>query len=277
MARTIKEIQAEIIAAKEAQTSLSILSSTSATAIWRLWTYIVAVAIFSLETIFDIHKAEVNALILSSKPHTLRWYRQKALDFQFGSDLVYGEDYYDNSALTEDEVNAQKIVSEAAATETDNYVRVKVARELAGELEPVTNSQYNALDFYFSEIKDAGVKLELISQNGDKLKLAMDVYYNPLVLNSDGQRLDGADNEPVQKAIKNYLRNLRFDGEFVVASLVDYVQLVDGVEIPHVVSCQAAKYDNPAFTNVSVKYTPFAGYLRIFNPGDLVLNFIPYD
>ena len=277
MARTIKEIQAEIITAKEAQAGLSALNSSSTTAIWRLWTYIVAVAIFTLETIFDIHKAEVLDLIANSKPHTLRWYRQKALDFQYGSDLVYGQDYYDNSALTEDEVNAQKIVSEAAATEIDSFLRVKVMRELSGELEPVTNDQYSTIEYYFSEIKDAGVKLEIVSQNADKLLIEMDIYYNPLVLNSSGGRIDGASSEPVQDAIKSYLRNLNFDGEFVLAYLVDYVQKVDGVDIPHVVSCQAAKYDNPAFTNVTVKYNPFSGVLRIYNVGDLVLNFKPND
>lgn len=277
MARTIKEIQAEIIAAKEADATLAGLDSTSATAIWRLWTYIVAVAIFTLETIFDAHKAEVNDLIANSKPHTLRWYRQKAMDFQYGSNLVYGEDYYDNSALTEDEIIDQRIVSEAAATELDSFLRVKVMREVSGELEPVTNDQYQAIDFYFSEIKDAGVKLELISQNADKLILEMDVYYNPLVLNSNGNRIDGTSSAPVQDAIKKYLRNLLFNGEFVLASLVDYVQAVDGVDIPHVVKCQCAKFDNPSFTEVTVRYNPFAGVLRLYNPGDLTINFIAND
>lgn len=274
MARTIKDIQADIIAAKENDATLSTLDSTSKVAIWRLWVYIMAVAIWTLEVLFDQHKADVEALIAAQKPHTLRWYQNKALEFQYGSDLVTGEDYYDNSSLSDDQIAAQMVIAEAAAIENNFTLTIKISGESGGELSPVDNDVYTALEYYFSEIKDAGVKLSIINNDADKLKLIVDVYYNPLVLKSDGARIDGASDTPVADAVKSYLRNLDFNGDFVLSHLIDYMQAVEGVEIPNVTECLCAKYDNPAFTNVTVKYNPYAGTLRIYDPGDLVINYI---
>ena len=45
MARTIQEIKAEIIAKKEAESALNGLTSTSSTAIWRVWVDVFAIII----------------------------------------------------------------------------------------------------------------------------------------------------------------------------------------------------------------------------------------
>ena len=47
MARTIQEIQTLILQAKAQEPALNELNSTSKVAIWRLWVYIIAVAIWS--------------------------------------------------------------------------------------------------------------------------------------------------------------------------------------------------------------------------------------
>lgn len=86
MARSIQDIQQEIYQAKENEPALNELNSTSKTAIWRLMIYIVSVAIWSLEKLFDLHKKEVDERLSELKPHTARWYRNKALAFQYGFD-----------------------------------------------------------------------------------------------------------------------------------------------------------------------------------------------
>jgi hypothetical protein len=265
MARTIKAIQDEIIAAKDAQAGLSGLTSGSATAIWRLWTYIIATAIYSMELLWDLHKAEVADMIATQKPHTLRWYQQKALDFQYGSALPNGQDTYDNSLLTPDQVAAQQIVVAAAAVESPTALLIKVVRENAGELTAVTNDQYNAIESYFQEIKDAGIALQLISTDPDKLKLDLEMLYDPQVLDDTGARLDGTNSNPVKDAVNAYLRALEFNGRFVLAHLIDAMQAVEGIHIPTVLSCQAARFDNPSFTNVNVSYDPYSGAMRIYD------------
>lgn len=265
MARTIKQIQDEIIAAKNASPGLAGLTSASATAIWRLWTYIVAVAIYTLEVLFDTHMEEISTLVARQKPHTLRWYQQKALDFQYGSELPEGEDEYNNENLTPDEIEVQKVVAAAAAVESQTALLIKVVRDVNDELVPLSGDQYNAIHAYFLEIKDAGIPLELISTDPDKLQLDLEVLYDPQILNDQGERVDGTNSNPLKDAINQYLRNLQFNGRFVLAHLVDAMQAVEGVNIPTVLSCRAARFDNPNFSNVTVMYDPYSGSMRIYD------------
>jgi len=276
MARPISEIQAEIIASMQADTTLSALTSTSATAIWRLLTYIVAVAIWSHESLWDLFKVEITELAADLKPHTLRWYRNKALAYQHGATLVDGEDYYDNTGVAVDVIEGQKIVKQSAATETsDGLLTIKVAKEVAGDLVPLSLGERVAVAAYFGEIKDAGVVLNVRSVNADHLKIEVDVYYDPMILSSTGTRLDGTASTPVQDAAKKYLRNLPFNGEFVKARLVDAMQTVEGVNVPELRLCQARRDDDPSYGNVDVFYNPFSGYLKFYTENtDLVLNFI---
>lgn len=269
MARTITEIQTEIIGAVQADGTLAGASSTSSTAIWRLWTRIVAGAIWTIEVIFDRYQLDLLARVEALKPHSLRWYQQKALDFQYGSDLPEDSDTYDNSILTEEEVTEQKIVAQAAATEENEYVKIKVAKADGENLTILDNDEYDALEAYLFEVKDAGVRLELINQQGDQLSITADIYYDPLVLNNSGQRLDGTDNTPVQAAIRSFLRNLPFNGLLIKAKLTDTLQGIQGVWVPEIRSCQAGRFDAVNLGEIDIQYLPFAGY---FDTTILVLN-----
>lgn len=274
MARTIEEIQAEIIAAKDADANLATLNSGSVTALWRLITRIVAKAIVTVETLFDFYKADVETTLATLKPHTARWYQQKALNFQYGDSLVEGEDYYDNTGVDVDTVAAKKIVSNAAVQDTSGLLIVKVNKTVSGALEPLATAEYNAVVSYLQEIKDAGVRISVLSFNADKLKLTVDVYYDPIVMGPTGARLDGSSSTPVKDAINTFLKSMPFDGVFVKAHLVDAIQAVDGVFVPEVRTCLAARFDNSSFSSVDIQYAPYSGFLRIYNDVDLTLNYI---
>lgn len=276
MARTIADIQAQIVSTVQADSTLGpLLTSASATAIWRLWTYVAASAIYLVESLWDNFKVEVAELVANGKPHTLRWYQQKALAYQHGATLVAGEDYYDNSSLTPDQVAAQQIIKQAAATEgSDGSLIVKVAKLSAGELIQPNLGEVAAISAYFREVKDAGVKLSVRGAAADRLKVTVDVYYDATLLSSAGARLDGTAVTPVQDAAKSFLKSLPFDGEFVKAHLVDALQKVEGVVVPEIRLCQARRNDDPSFANVDVFYQPFSGFLKFYDPADLTLNFI---
>lgn len=263
MARTIAEIQAAIVAAVQADTTLAGLTSTSATALWRLLARVVASAIFAFEVINDTFRAALLAEVEALKPHTLRWYQEKALLFQYGSDLPEDSDNYDNSALDDATIAAQRIIAQAAATESNGTVTVKVAREVSGALAPLSRPQFRSLTSYLNEVKDAGVDLEPLSQDGDKLTVAATVYYDPLVLTSTGARIDGALAQPVQDAIKAYLRALPFNGVLIRSALFDVLQGVDGVYTPVLSSVQAGRFDAVSLGEVQVQYLPYAGYFKL--------------
>jgi hypothetical protein len=263
MARTIAEIQAAIVAAVQADTTLAGLTSTSATALWRLLARVVASAIFAFEVINDTFRAALLAEVEALKPHTLRWYQEKALLFQYGSDLPEDSDNYDNSALDDATIAAQRIIAQAAATESNGTVTVKVAREVSGALAPLSSPQFSSLSSYLNEVKDAGVDLDPLNQDGDKLTVAATIYYDPLVLTSSGARIDGALAQPVQDAIKAYLRALPFNGVLIRSALFDVLQGVDGVYTPILSSVQAGRFDAVSLGEVQVQYLPYAGYFKL--------------
>lgn len=277
MARTIDEIQQEIINAKEGDGTLSALNSQSATAVWRLWTRVVAAAIAALEVLFDTHKAEVETIIDTKRPHTLKWYQQIVLLFQLGRALPAGEIYYDNTGVDVDTVADEKIIAQAAAVNENGTLVLKVAREYAGDLAPLTSVQYDAFEDYIGEVKDAGVDVSIRNVNADKIKVEINLYYDPGILDGTGARVDGSSSDPVGDAAKAFLRNLPFNGVFVRAHFIDALQAIEGVYVPDVLLCQTTRSDSTTFTEVSVQYQPFSGFLRFYDAADLTINYISQE
>lgn len=239
-----------------------------------IWVAVISFAIWSLENIFDLHRAEVSGIIDNLKPHTARWYANAARAYLHGVALPPDTDKYDTSSLTTEQLAAARVVSFAAVVEAERGLRIKVANDNGTDLEPLTEAEMDGFTEYMSRIKDAGVKLLLTTAAPDGLRLSMEIYYDPLVLDSEGRRLDGSNNTPVQQAIAGYLRNLPFNGVFVLAYLVDVLQQVPGVVVPHVVAA-SAQYGALPYTPFGVQYQPDAGYLRLLLPEDLTITWIP--
>ena len=274
MARTIQEIQELIYQAKAQEPALNELNSTSKVAIWRLWVYIIAVAIWSLEKLFDLHRADIDKRLAELKPHTARWYRSKALAFQYGFDLLHDSDKFNNTGHTEEQIEASKIVKYSAVVESKNEGRliVKIAGEQGEQLQPITDAQKQAFEAYLQEIKDAGVRLSVVNYQPDVLHLQMRIVYDPLVLDSNGQSIIHA-TKPVETAIKDYLKRLPFNGELVLAHLIDALQQAEGVKIPHLVLAQSKHIGTNgnygAFEAIEISKIPTAGYFTIDNFNDI--------
>ena len=274
MARTIQEIQTLILQAKAQEPALNELNSTSKVAIWRLWVYIIAVAIWSLEKLFDQHRADIDKRLAELKPHTARWYRSKALAFQYGFDLLPDSDTFNNQGHTEEAIEASKIVKYSAVIESKNEGRliVKIAGEQGDTLQPITDAQKQAFEAYLQEIKDAGVRLSVVNYQPDVLHLQMKIIYDPLVLDSNGQSILHA-TKPVEETIKSYLKRLPFNGELVLAHLIDVLQQAEGVKIPHLVLAQSKNITigggYGAFETIEISKIPTAGYFTIDNFNDI--------
>lgn len=274
MARSIQEIQELIYQAKTQEPALNELNSTSKVAIWRLWVYIIAVAIWSLEKLFDLHRADIDRRLLELKPHTARWYRNKALAFQYGFDLLPDSDKFNNAGRSEEQIEASKIVKYSAVVESLNEGRliVKIATEQGDTLRPITEAQKMSFEAYLATIKDAGVRLSVVNYKPDILHLRMKIVYDPLMLDSNGQSITNA-FKPVERAIKDYLKNLPFNGELVLAHLIDALQHEEGVKIPHLVLAQSKNINSGgeygAFETIEISKIPTAGYFTIDNFNDI--------
>lgn len=288
MSRTLNTIQASILLKKEQTASLSglevlttseqntlnNLNSNSKVAIWRLWVFIVAFAIFLHEQIFDEHKKEIEALLAAQKIHNALWYKGKALAFQLGFDL--GEsDVYNNDGVDTQLVLNSLIVKQASVEEVAGRLKIKVAKVVQDALAPLDAPELFAFGQYMEKVKDAGTRLDITSRPPDTLKLEIDLYFDPLVLDTLGQRLDGQNNEPVQDAIKEFLYKLEFNGELILTKLTDYLQQVEGVQMP-VIKEAFTKYANFGYVPMSETYIAVSGYM-IPDLNDSIINFIPRE
>jgi hypothetical protein len=274
MARTIQEIQTEILDEKAKHAELDVLNSTSKVSIWRLFVYIISYAIFTLELIFDAHRSEVSSMISELKPHTARWYRNKALAFQYGFDLYPDTDKFRNENHTEEEIESSKIVKYSAVVESDTESRliIKIAGESNGVLSPITQQQQESFQAYIDEIRDAGVPVTVINYLPDLLHLNITIKRDPLVLDSQGNAIAPINGNirPVDNAIAQFLKQLPFNGELVLSSLTDALQLVSGVLDIQIESASSAWID-PANNNygkaqgIYMSKVPESGYFATEN------------
>ncbi|KAK6033562.1 tape measure domain protein [Ostertagia ostertagi] len=240
---------------------VTMFNSTSRVATWKIIFYACAFCINMAQQLFDLFRIETDDKISRLKPHSARWFAEKAKAFQYGFNLVAEADYYNNTGLTEAQIIASQVVAYAAVVEQQRGIRIKVARLVNNELAALTVPQLDAFTAYMEQIKPAGIKLLITTGPADDLKSKLRVYYNPLVLLATGGRIDGTDSEPVQNALKTYLKNLPFNGLFVPMLAVDAMQKVDGVEIIKDEYWQA-RYGALPYNGIDYEYNPDAGFLR---------------
>lgn len=282
MARSITEIQNIIIQGLAAD---GIIVSSNKFSRRRIWTFVVANAIYTSEYLRDIFNAEVEEKLRKKNPPTREWYAQTALDFQYGFPLLPGTVDFDNTGYTDAQILASKIIKYAAVIKQKNafekiQLRMKLAGSNGSDLIPLTQVQIDAIKAYFDKAEAAGDNLVIISQNYDKLKMKWKVYYNPLILDNQGNRLDGTGSDVVRKAIKSFLFDqsqgggMAFTGTYVRTYHIDWVQKVAGVVIPKIDLCQA-QYGALPFADVDEVYVPDAGWLRFDSDNDLDIQMIP--
>jgi hypothetical protein len=273
-----KAAQAELDAlapdVDNAQQLLADLNTPSRVARWRLMLWVVAVAIWVHEQLWELFRAEVEDLAARSSVGTRRWYVDQARAFQYGFDLVEGDDGVFRYATDEP---ASRIIARAAVKEQSGIVLMKVAKLDGTDLIALTNPERIAFAAYLAQVKMAGTIINILTAGPDLLKVNMVVYYDPLVMNGSGELILDTAVKPVEDAINNYLANLPFDGVLRLTSLVDAVQSAQGVDNP-VLSLAQAKYGLLPYATITVQYEANAGHLIIdpANPLSTTITYLPY-
>ena len=267
MARSIQDIQQHIYAQKAQEPALSELNSTSKVAIWRLWIYIIAVSIWSLEKLFDLHREDVDRRLAELRPGTTKWYHAKALAFQYGFNLLPDSDRFNNQGRTEEEIEGSKIVKYCAVIDapTESRIVIKIATTQGEELTPVTAHQQEAFSAYINEIKYAGVYVTILNSPPDVLKLAIRIIRNPLILNEEGMDVNSG-KHTVKEAIKEYLKRLPFNGELSLQALTDAIQRVNGVKDVSIDNAQTKWLEGTIWGNfqeVNISRIPESGYFTV--------------
>lgn len=269
MARSIEEIQQEIFESKNSNIYLNDLNSTSKSAIWRNILFIVSFSIWTLEKLFDIHTSQIDKKLYEQKSGTQRWYRNKALAFQYGFDLIEDTDYFDNSSFTTEQIENSKIIKYCSVKESQesNRLIMKIASENGSGLFPLTETQKTSFLAYMDEIKYAGVKINVINNLADILQINLKVFRDPLVLDENGNSiLNGG--KPLETAINQYLKNLPFDGELILNDFIEKLREVSGIINVHIISANSKYYDvvtedYTAFVGIEIKTIPQSGYFEV--------------
>lgn len=237
--------------------------------------YCFAFAVWTLETLFDKHKAEVEAKIEQLEPHTLRWYVNKAKAFMYGYKLVQDTDYYDTSNMSETDIEAARRVKYAVATESNTVVYLKVAGQNDKQQPCLLNrSELDALTAYMNTIKDAGVAIKLINEEADRIKIHLKVYYDATVLDAEGVNADG--NKPVEDAVRSVITNLPFNGVYRNTDLLAAITKLPGVEVADIVEVTTKVNNAAEYTKVVGFDKPYSGYYSL-PAEDLIIDYVNYS
>ncbi len=231
--------------------------------------YIVACATWVIECMFDRYKEEVEARIEAAIPHRPKWYRDKVLAFMKNKALIADTDLYDTADMAEGDIEAARVVKYAAATESSDasLLTIKVAGEANGVRQPLDAETETQLRAYIAEIKDAGVRVALVNQVADVFNCEVDIYYNPML------SCEAVEAQCIG-AVKSYIENLPFNGEYTNMTLSSRLQAVEGVRIVQVGKATAKISGESTLTTINARHTPAAGY---FSAGEIVINMEPYN
>jgi hypothetical protein len=240
---------------------------------------IVAFSIWTLESLFDIHKEQIDQALYEQKSGSLRWNRNKALSFQYGFDLIEDSQFFDNGDATDDQIEASKIVKYCSVKESQesNRLIMKIAADVGGVLTPLNELQKESFLAYMNEVKYGGVKINVVNNPADILQLSLKVFRDPLVIDVDGNSiLNGG--KPLETAISEYLKDLPFDGELVLNDFIEKLREVPGIINVQIIYANSKYYDlvtqnYTSYSGIEIKTIPQSGYFIVenFNSIDYVV------
>lgn len=274
MARTIPVIYDGIIVEKETfatldgllplgdnfEDLLTDINSPSKVAIWRLWAFVIAVGIFVLETLWDVARLEIQSQADAAVTGTPIWWRDEALKFQLGDDLVFNGKQFVYQVLDP----SKQIIAQAAVVEVGRQIRIKVVKE---NNVPLDSGELAAFVAYINEIAFAGTNPVGISQIPDLLKVFYKIIYDPLVLSADGSLISDPAVFPVEDAINSFLTKLEFNGALVLTKMTDAVQQAEGVIDPILQNAEA-KFGALPFEPIVDSY--------LTNGGNIVIDTVSF-
>lgn len=187
---------------------------------------IFAACAYVVESLFALHRTEVDEVAAAAQVATIPWYYAKVMSYQHGDALVL-----DGETMAygyEEDAPERRVVKYAAVRDQGTWLQIFAAAEKDGCPTPLTEEQLTGLTAYVDRVKIAGVSVSITSEAAAAIRVQAVVFVDPLVLNTDGSRIiDGS--YPVRDAIDAYLAGVVYGGNLNKTKLVDAIQEVPGV------------------------------------------------
>lgn len=190
--------------------------------------FIVASAIYVLETFFDRFKVDVDNKVATAVLASIPWYHKICLEYQNGDELVFDEK---TSQFRYPAIDPSKqVVKFAACRDKGGGVLILVSGADKNGLPVALSSDVmTAFKRYLNAVKPAGIIVDAFSYNPDEIVIDLTIQYDPMVLQPDGRLISNPAVSPVVDAVDTYLKNIVYGGVFNKTRLVDAVQTAPGV------------------------------------------------
>lgn len=272
MARTVAEIKKTMTDAFMADATIrekyglsvsdTFSGKFSSVSIENILFFIVAACCHVLEMMFDKHKADVEEKIAMAVVASVPWYYKMALAFQYGDSLILNEttQQYEYAAIDE----SKQVVKYAAVRDKGTSVQILVSGDNGGQPVALSNDVLSVFKQYMNRIKVAGVILNITSKPSDIISINATITVDALIMDDRGTLLkDGS--KPVDAAISEYLKHIKYGGTFNKTKLVDAIQSVEGVVDVELGVCKYlddnlqifSPIDANNYTGMSGSYIPY--------------------
>ena len=280
-ARSWQTIQAQMLQEKASLPDLNGLTSISAVAYWRLWTFICAVAISLEEQIMVIFFDEIETVVSESVPGTAPWIQNEVLKFQYNVTTPQVVQVNSDFTIGYAVVNTLfQIISNCAVIVTGTSVlNIKVTTgSPAGAL---TANEVIALTSYLNTILPAGQIINIITGVADELAIYGTVFYNGQYNASIQANVIAALNTYISKFSTSTSVGGSFNGEVKISDIENVILAVPGVVdwLPTQITATAfgaSPFNLIAGSTVySRNYQAYTGYIKneVANPFSSTLLF----
>jgi hypothetical protein len=203
MAKTVQQIYNELVAEKTTKPELAGLNSTSQTAIFTLWLWVVAYAHKLLYDMWDVTKNEISQIASQQIVGTIPWYVGLAMNWTGGSKAI--------TACWPTEL----------LTTLDKKLIMKVANTAAGVgYSNLSDADLAAFKTYIGSKKVVGTDIDIISQTADLLLLKLSIKY---------VGVQATVSAAIVTHIKNYLAILPFGSQLSITVMANSIFSVAGV------------------------------------------------
>lgn len=231
MSRTLTEIYNEAVNTRNKYLELTELTNDSKMSIINSFTWVVATAIYSFETLMDVFTTDIAKIFSARINGTPAYYANAMLKWQYGDDLILNEDGTQFSYPSVDE--AKRLITKVSyqiaysSDYRDDILILKVAKGAKDSLSRLSDDELISARSYLSKIKFAGVKCNVVSRNGDILVPRVDVYYDGAISKEELYK-------NIDFALINFMSNMDFDSAVYAHRVIDVIMSVDHVVDVHV-------------------------------------------
>lgn len=277
MARTLTEIYSRAKEKRDEYLELTEFHNSSKMSVLDAFTWVVSTCIWSFENILDVFKVDLAKDLQNRINGNAAYYVNALLKYQSGDALQMNDEGTAFSYQNIDE--SKRIITKASYNEiqeegfNDKKLCLKVATGEPGAYSQIEQNELTNIQNYIDQISFAGTHAFVESRKGDVLIPRVTVYYDGLV------SLDKL-REGIESSLKEFVRDLPFDGIVYMQKVIDAIQKADHVVDVSVEDGQGifiAQYDNynqlvvqeldenenPIYEKKIVRYiVPNAGFVK---------------